>query len=223
MDLKEQIRIILNHKNMIILISLFSTLSASLGYFIIPVKYAASTTVYMKPEPARLLVEKGVSKNLTQASLEGQQYISQTYKQLLQGRFLFERTVRILNLDEPRESSGFRKKIQDLLKPIKTPLKMAYYYTLYGKYNPDPFEEAVRALAKKSVKVKQNLKTYLYTITAKNKDPKLAADIANTIATEFVKYSGNINSNETRSYREFLEQRSKILGIELDQAEKNSL
>lgn len=221
MDLKEQIRIVLNHKNMIILISLFSTLFATLGYFIIPAKYAASTTVYMKPEAARLLIEKGVSKNLTQTSHEGQQYISQTYKELLKGRFLFERTVRILNLDKPRESSGFRKKIQDLLKPIITRLKMAFYYTLYGKYNPDPFEEAVGALTKKGVKVKQNLKTYLYTITAKNKDPKLAADIANTIATEFVKYSGNINSSETRSYRKFLEQRVKILGIELDQAEKN--
>ena len=87
MDLKEQIRIILNHKNMIILISLFSTLFATLGYFIIPAKYAASTTVYMKPEAARLLIEKGVSKNLTQTSHEGQQYISQTYKELLKGDF----------------------------------------------------------------------------------------------------------------------------------------
>lgn len=205
---------------MIIIITLFSTFCALLGGVILAPQFSASTTVYMKPEAAKILLEKGKSQNLTQVSTTGAQYISQTYKLLFESRFLQERVVKILNLDKPKECTGFRKIIKGVLKPVKTWLKKVIYYVLYGMYNPDPFEKAVKRL-KKKVKVKQELKTYLFTITAKDKDPKVAADIANTIANEFVKYSGNINSNETRSYREFLEQRIKILGIELDQAEKN--
>jgi len=220
MDIRKCIQIIRSYERMIIIVTLFSTFSALLGGFILVPHYLASTTIYMKPEAAKILLEKGKAQNLTQVSTTGAQYISQTYKLLFENRFLRERVVKILNLDKPKESTGFRKKIKGVLKPIKTWLEKVIYYVLYGVYNPDPFEKAVKRL-KKKVKVKQELKTYLFTITAKDKYPQVAADIANTIANEFVKYSSNINSNETRSYREFLEQRIKILGIELDQAEKN--
>ena len=219
MDLRKVIQIVIDNKAMIILITLFATLSAALGYFISPAKYSASTTVYMKPGAAKILMEKGESKNLTEVSSVGLQYISQTYKLLFQSRFLLESTVRILNLDKPKEPTGFRKKIQDIFNPIKEPLEKSIYYILYGMYNPDPFEKAVKKLEKR-LKVKQNLKTYLYTITVKDKDPKLAADTANTIATEFVKYSGSVNASEATTYREFLEQRINILGKELEQAQK---
>lgn len=219
MDLRKVIQIILNNKVMIILITLFSTLSATTGYLIFPARYSASTTVYMKPGAAKLFMEKGEAKNLTEVSSYGLQYISQTYKLLFQSRFLLERTVKILNLDKPKELTGFRKKIQDIFKPIKEPLEKSVYYILYGMYNPDPFEKAVKKLEKR-VKVVQNLKTYLYTITVKDKDSKLAADTANTIATEFVKYSSSVNASEESSYREFLEQRIKILAKELEQAQK---
>ncbi|OFZ55164.1 MAG: hypothetical protein A2328_03115, partial [Bdellovibrionales bacterium RIFOXYB2_FULL_36_6] len=85
---------------------------------------------------------------------------------------------------------------------------------------PDPFEKAVKNL-EKIVKVKQGLKTYLFTISANVRDPRLTADIANTLASEFVKYSGGINSSEARTHREFLEQRIELLAGELEQTQKN--
>ena len=220
MDIRKCIQIIRSYERMIIIVTLFSTFSALLGGFILVPHYLASTTIYMKPEAAKILLEKGKAQNLTQVSTTGAQYISQTYKLLFENRFLRERVVKILNLDKPKESTGFRKKIKDVLKPIKTWLTKVIYYVLYGVYNPDPFEKAVKRL-KKKVKVKQELKTYLFTITAKDKYPQVAADIANTIANEFVKYSNNINSSEAKGYREFLEQRIKILDGELKQAQKN--
>jgi len=220
MYLKKYIQIILNYKTMIIIITLFSILSAIVGYLISPPSYSASTTVYLKPEAAKILVDKGQTKNLTEVASIGQQYISQTYKELLNSRFLRESTVRILNLDKPKEPTGFRKKIQDILKPVKEPIDKTVYYILYGMYNPDPFEKAVKKLGK-SVKVEQNMKTYLYTITAQDKDSKVAADISNTIATEFVKYCRDVNSSEARTYREFLEGRINILHAELEHAREN--
>jgi uncharacterized protein involved in exopolysaccharide biosynthesis len=221
MDLKQYIQIVLNNKRIIITITILSTLFAFAGYYIIPPnKYSASTTIYVKPEAAKILLEKGKTQNLTQVSTTGAQYIPQTYKLLFESRFLQERVVKILNLDRPKESTGFRKKIKGVLKPIKTWVEKVISYVLYGVYNPDPFEKAVKRL-KKKVKVKQQLKTYLFTITAKDKDPQVAADIANTIANEFVKYSSSINSSEAKGYREFLEQRIKILDGELKQAQKN--
>ena len=220
MDIRKYIQIIRSYERMIIIVTLFSTFSALLGGFILAPQYLASTTIYMKPEAAKILLEKGKTQNLTQVSTTGAQYISQTYKLLFESRFLRERVVKILNLDKPKESTGFRKKIKGVLKPIKTWLTKVIYYVLYGVYNPDPFEKAVKRL-KKKVKVKQELKTYLFTITAKDKYPQVAADIANTIANEFVKYSSSINSSEAKGYREFLEQRIKILDGELKQAQKN--
>ena len=220
MDIRKYIQIIRSYERMIIIVTLFSTFSALLGGFILAPQYLASTTIYMKPEAAKILLEKGKTQNLTQVSTTGAQYISQTYKLLFESRFLRERVVKILNLDKPKESTGFRKKIKGVLKPIKTWLTKVIYYVLYGVYNPDPFEKAVKRL-KKKVKVKQELKTYLFTITAKDKDPQVTADIANTIANEFVKYSSSINSSEAKGYREFLEQRIKILDGELKQAQKN--
>ena len=220
MDIRKCIQIIRSYERMIIIVTLFSTFSALLGGFILVPHYLASTTIYMKPEAAKILLEKGKTQNLTQVSTTGAQYISQTYKLLFESRFLRERVVKILNLDKPKESTGFRKKIKGVLKPIKTWLTKVIYYVLYGVYNPDPFEKAVKRL-KKKVKVKQELKTYLFTITAKDKDPQVTADIANTIANEFVKYSSSINSSEAKGYREFLEQRIKILDGELKQAQKN--
>ena len=220
MDIRKCIQIIRSYERMIIIVTLFSTFSALLGGFILVPHYLASTTIYMKPEAAKILLEKGKTQNLTQVSTTGAQYISQTYKLLFENRFLRERVVKILNLDKPKESTGFRKKIKGVLKPIKTWLEKVIYYVLYGVYNPDPFEKAVKRL-KKKVKVKQELKTYLFTITAKDKYPQVAADIANTIANEFVKYSSSINSSEAKGYREFLEQRIEILDGELKQAQKN--
>ena len=220
MDIRKYIQIIRSYERMIIIVTLFSTFSALLGGFILAPQYLASTTIYMKPEAAKILLEKGKAQNLTQVSTTGAQYISQTYKLLFESRFLRESVVKILNLDKPKESTGFRKKIKGVLKPIKTWLTKVIYYVLYGVYNPDPFEKAVKRL-KKKVKVKQELKTYLFTITAKDKDPQVTADIANTIANEFVKYSSSINSSEAKGYREFLEQRIKILDGELKQAQKN--
>src|SRR3989338_10931625 len=173
MDLKKYIQVIRNYQNMIILVTVIATISASLGNFIFAPKYSASTTVYMKPEAAKILLEKGKTQNLTEVSKDGVQYISQTYKLLFESRFLRERVVRILNLDKPKESTGYREKIKGVLKPIKTWLTKVIYYVLYGVYNPDPFEKAVKRL-KKKVKVKQELKTYLFTITAKDKYPQVA-------------------------------------------------
>lgn len=220
MDLKNYIQVIRNYQNMIILITVIATISASLGNFIFAHKYSASTTVYMKPEAAKILLEKGKTQNLTEISKDGVEYISQTYKLLFKSRFLRERVVRILNLDKPKESTGYRKKLKKFIRPIKRFLEKSIYYTLYGMYNPDPFEKAVKNLEKK-VKVKQELKTYLFTISANDRDPRLTADIANTLASEFVKYSGGINSSEARTHREFLEQRIKLLAGELEQAQKN--
>ena len=220
MDLKKYIQVIRNYQNMIILITVTATISASLGNFIFAPKYLASTTVYMKPEAAKILLEKGKTQNLTEVSKDGVQYISQTYKLLFESRFLRERVVRILNLDKPKESTGYRKQLKGFIRPVKRFLEKSIYYTLYGMYKPDPFEKAVKSLEKK-VKVKQELKTYLFTITAKDKYPQVAADIANTIANEFVKYSSNITSSEAKGYREFLEQRIEILDGELKQAQKN--
>lgn len=220
MDLKKYIQVIRNYQNMIILITVIATISASLGNFIFAQKYSASTTVYMKPEAAKILLEKGKTQNLTEISKDGVEYISQTYKLLFKSRFLRERVVRILNLDKPKESTGYRKKLKKFIRPIKRFLEKSIYYTLYGMYNPDPFEKAVKNLEKK-VKVKQELKTYLFTISANDRDPRLTADIANTLASEFVKYSGGINSSEARTHREFLEQRIELLAGELEQAQKN--
>src|SRR3972149_1618612 len=137
MDVKKVIQIILNNKVMIIIITLFAAISAAFGNLFFPAKYAASTTVYLKPEAAKLFTEKGESKSLTEISSSGLQYISQTYKLLFQSRFLMERTVKILNLDKPKELTGFRKAIQRILKPIKEPVEKAIYYMLYGKYDPN--------------------------------------------------------------------------------------
>ena len=220
MDLKKYIQVIRNYQNMIILITVTATISASLGNFIFAPKYLASTTVYMKPEAAKILLEKGKTQNLTEISKDGVEYISQTYKLLFKSRFLRERVVRILNLDKPKESTGYREKLKKFIRPIKRFLEKSIYYTLYGMYNPDPFEKAVKNL-EKIVKVKQGLKTYLFTISANVRDPRLTADIANTLASEFVKYSGGINSSEARTHREFLEQRIELLAGELEQTQKN--
>ena len=220
MDLKKYIQVIRNYQNMIILVTVIATISASLGNFIFAPKYSASTTVYMKPEAAKILLEKGKTQNLTEISKDGVEYISQTYKLLFKSRFLRERVVRILNLDKPKESTGYREKLKKFIRPIKRFLEKSIYYTLYGMYNPDPFEKAVKNL-EKIVKVKQELKTYLFTISANVRDPRLTADIANTLASEFVKYSGGINSSEARTHREFLEQRIELLAGELEQTQKN--
>jgi len=220
MDLKKYIQVIRNYQNMIILVTVIATISASLGNFIFAPKYSASTTVYMKPEAAKILLEKGKTQNLTEISKDGVEYISQTYKLLFKSRFLRERVVRILNLDKPKESTGYREKLKKFIRPIKRFLEKSIYYTLYGMYNPDPFEKAVKNL-EKIVKVKQGLKTYLFTISANVRDPRLTADIANTLASEFVKYSGGINSSEARTHREFLEQRIELLAGELEQTQKN--
>jgi len=87
----------------------------------------------------------------------------------------------------------------------------------FRKKTPD---EARKKLAN-VVKFKANIKDGIITITAQNKNPKMAADIANAMVEELGRKSVQLNLTKAGMERAFLDKRLEVVKVDLKRAEED--
>jgi succinoglycan biosynthesis transport protein ExoP len=143
--------------------------------------------------------------NQTSSSSWDPSYDIQTQVRAMQSRVLMERVAKAMNSVDPaalivgsKRLAGWRK-VLHLSEP-----------------KPPSIEDAV---AQASVKIKPSISSRIVEITCDSVNPNVAAQFANTVATEYIKENMESRWNATQKTGEFLTRQIQDLKIKLEQSE----
>ncbi|HOJ92238.1 MAG TPA: GumC family protein [Dictyoglomaceae bacterium] len=89
---------------------------------------------------------------------------------------------------------------------------------LENYFKEQDYEEALNALMK-SINISTNDKENTITVTAESRDPKLAAEIANTYVEALEKINASLNVSSAKNTKDFLEKQIERVKKDLDDAE----
>ena len=213
MELLRIWRIILGHRVMIIVMTLFATVSGVLLTYCLPQKYEATAIVLVRPKEEIQLGASRSSKEvwdfpLSQiAPLEAP---SKTYMEVIKSQSVAEKIVLALNLHNPPPKIYNSKweEFKDYWKSeISELIRSAQHIFKYGEIIPaSSFERAVEDVMKGfSLEVIKD--TYIFHITFTASEPEIAAAVANMAAEIFLEHSEEGEKKESRTNRIFLQNR----------------
>jgi uncharacterized protein involved in exopolysaccharide biosynthesis len=222
MEFQQFLKIILNHKRMIILLCLSAIFHAVLITYILSEKYVATALVLVRPqENITFGAEKKEAFDFPITYNIPFETISQTFTEIIKSRTIAEEVVRKLNIDtwQRKEEENIYYEIWLRLKEeLKDFLLNLWIYLKYGRIEEgDSFQKAV-AEVQDNISIIPTKDTYLFEIKYKGKHPEAVSLIANTMAEVFVKYSREANRKEAQSTREFFEKQVKENAGELQHA-----
>lgn len=209
MEFHQYLRIILNHKRMIILLCLSAIFHAILITYILSEKYEATALVLVRPqEDIKYGPEEKEAFDFPITYNIPFETISQTYTEIIKSRTIAEKVVRMLHIDtwkRRKEDNIYYEMWLRFKEETKDSLLKIWNYMKYGRIEEgDPFLEAVSEV-QDNISITPTKDTYLFEIKFKGKHPKAASLIANATAEVFVEYSIEANRAEAKSAREFFE------------------
>lgn len=212
MELRQSLRVLLQHKWMIVLLSISAVVHAVLITYMVSEKYKATTLILLRPQQEVTLAGTLVQKKLLDFPV-GQgakpETSSITYTELIKSRTIAEQVVRNLHLDtlkrKPKDSYWLEQwevcKEQAKLAALKL-----WQILKYGKtIEESPFTTAVQDVVE-SISVNPTKNSYVFEIAFLAKDPSLVAAVVNETASVFIKFLTDVNESEGRLAREFLQQ-----------------
>lgn len=221
MELREYLRIILTHKRLIIFLSLVTAIVATAGSFTVLPKYMATTTVLIKSALARPQVP---ITGFGFATGENIQRKGETFTKLLKSRIVSEKVVRILGLDKrlsQKQPQKNKSGIISILKDITSTPKRLIGFLKSGKgKKQDPLQGLINII-QGAISAELLPKTSILEISVLYHDPKLTADIADTVAKVFVEHIGEMNSAEARVAKHFIAERVKVAEDDLKTDQDN--
>ncbi len=223
MELRQYLRILVLHKNFIILMCLSATLTAILITYIISEKFRATTLVLVQPSENFEMTNAAkevLGYPLPITYVDPVKTINQTYSDLIKSRPIVERVVRDLGLQQQQElyePSFFKRTWKKFRKEAKSLIVKSRLFLMYGRIEKsDPLEAAVEKLSK-GLSVTPIKDTYLFQIRCEFTEPRVAAAAANTAARIFVDYYREVSTQKARELKKFVEERRDISERELTQ------
>ncbi len=213
------------HTLLIVLLCVITTLAGyGVSFFspLVPEKYEASAVVLVRPHEQAKIEPNSSGKEFSDfpvAQTPVVEAASKTYIQIIQSPALIGDVVRQLGLDHTPPTAAFGwipvpvKAIFDDVGPY---LKDALSVVKYGKvYKDDPFNKAMERIGKGLV-LKSYEDTYVFEIKYGDKDPHVAADVANAIARSFIDFMEKMRASEgkdsaVRLEGELVESRQRLV------------
>jgi len=185
LDLKEFIKVLSRRKKLVIFTTLATLLLALIVSLLMPPTYRAYST--MKVE--RYAADSNVEILNAETSRSDRDFF-ETQIQLIQSKTLARRVIDELNLDTKNTPTSLTAKIKQLFgsKPE-------------GKENN---ADQLELLFLKNLTVKPINNSQLLTISYDSTDPKLAADINNAIANNFVRQNLERRFDTASSYKNYV-------------------
>jgi uncharacterized protein involved in exopolysaccharide biosynthesis len=195
------------------LIALLCAVTTLAGYGVsffsplVPEKYEASAVVLVRPHEQIRIDPTGSGKEFSDfpvAQTPVVESASKTYIQIIQSPALIGDVVRQLGLDHklPKkvESSALFRwivvPVQAIYDAAEPYLQDALSILKYGRvHKEDLFIKAMERIGKGLV-LKSYEDTYVFEIKYRDKDPQVAADVANTIARSFIDFMEKMRASE---------------------------
>lgn len=221
MEFREYLRIILTHKRLIIFLTLVTAIVATAGSFAISPKYKATTTVLIKSALTR--PQMPIS-GFGYAPGEDIRRKGETFTKILKSRIVSEKAVRILGLDKrlsQKQPQKNKSGIISILKDItSTPQRLIGFLKSGKGKKQDPLQGLINII-QGAISAKLLPKTSILEISVLYHDPKLTADIADTVARVFVEHIGEMSSAEARVAKQFISERVKVAEDDLKTTQDN--
>lgn len=201
LDLKEFLNVISRYKKLIINIALLTMLLALIFTLMMKPIYRAYSSIKVERYAANPSVQI-----LNPETSRSDRDFFETQVQLLQTKTLASRVITELGLDKKQNTTGFVYNLKKLFKAeSKTPTAK----------NLSEAEE----IFLKNLIVSPINNSQLLSISYDSTDPKLAADITNSIANTFVQQNLERRFDAASSYKKYVSENIEITKKSLDNAE----
>jgi uncharacterized protein involved in exopolysaccharide biosynthesis len=199
------------HALLIVSLCVVTTLAGyGVSFFspLVPEKYEASAVVLVRPHEQIKIEPNSSGKEFSDfpvAQTPVVESASKTYIQIIQSPALIGDVVRQLGLDHklPKKEVESSALFGWLVVPVQAIFDAAEPYlqdalsiVKYGRvHKDDPFIKAMERIGKGLV-LKSYEDTYVFEIKYRDKDPQVAADVANAIARSFIDFMGKMRASE---------------------------
>jgi len=223
MELRQFLKIIFRHKNMILLMCLSAVITATLLTYIMSERYRSSTKVLIRPQKSIDFIPKREEiLNFPVSYHTPIETASKTYTEIVKSRVIAERVVNLLGLDmmKDEEGAGFTYLWRKAKKTIKGLVMKSWTLLKYGKIKEgDAFSRAVTEV-QGGLSVKPTKETYLFELQAEARSPLLASAIANTAAKAFVDYLQEMKALENDRGKKLSEDTIRLAKHQLDETRR---
>jgi len=183
---------------------------------LIPEKSDAAAVVLVRPHDPIKIEPNNASKEFLDfpvAQTPVVETASKTYIQIIQSPALIGEVVHELKLDQkpPKKEAAAENlfaqiyaSMKSLYDDIEPYLSDAMAIVRYGRLlKDDPFTKAIKDISKGLV-LKSYEDTYVFEIKYSDRDPQIAADVANTIAKLFIEFMEKMRSSEAKDSSDHL-------------------
>ncbi len=203
MDVKPYAELLLRNRK---LVAALTVLTAALAYafsYAFTPQYVSKTSVLLRPNASRILSDNGtpVANQSSSVSVNGAASIAQTHADLVSSRVLATAVVDDLKLDQRPEDMALTARARRAVKQVWS---IAKDVVIHGAYAQPSKRAAAINDVQNNIKGTPVSDSYLIDIQATADDPKLAAKIADTAATELMKVSSERAKADSQANATFL-------------------
>ena len=201
------------HVTLIVALSMVTTLAGygiSFVHTLIPEKYEVSAIVLVRPNEPIKITAGSTGKEYLDFPV-GQTPVvesaSKTFIRIIESPALISQVVRQLGLDKPRPKNAcagdtmfglIAACLEALYDEVEPYIKDSVALVKYGRVlQDDPFTKAINNVTGNLV-LKSHEDTYIVEIQYGDGEPERAAEVANTVATLFIKFLNEMNSSEAK-------------------------
>lgn len=110
--------------------------------------------------------------------------------------------------------------IQDELSTLGRKDQLLKWVGLYTPLEPAPPMDVFAESVESSVRVEPQKESHILRILVRNRDPQLAADLANGFAQDYIRFFGEQESGQTQSERDYLQTKADELKQRLEVSER---
>ncbi len=110
--------------------------------------------------------------------------------------------------------------IQDELSTLGRKDQLLKWVGLYTPLKPAPPMDVFAESVESSVRVEPQKESHILRILVRNRDPQLAADLANGFAQDYIRFFGEQESGQTQSERDYLQTKADELKQRLEVSER---
>ncbi|MEM7352122.1 MAG: Wzz/FepE/Etk N-terminal domain-containing protein, partial [Acidobacteriota bacterium] len=215
-SLTDYLRILVRRKWLLAAVALTALVVAFLQVFTTTPLYRAEVSLQIDPEDAKVLPYEEITQ--VGGSLGKEDYLM-TQAEKLKSRSLARRVVRVLQLAERSEFTEPTRKgiLLDLVSGLTRGIR-----TLLSGSQASTLDEGVLATRLSShLSVRPLRRTRLIEVSYESPDPALAAQIANSLAEEFIAQHLESKYDSTTRATEFLDKQLEELKVRVEQSEES--
>lgn len=222
MEIRYLLGIIRRYFRLLAAAGVVGCLLATAAAYVLPERFESDTSILIRPRrvptttpSSSAMMDYPVSFNIPVDSM------SKTYAQIMTSEAVATRVVDLLRLDmltPPRDPRWWVRFAQVARDDVKIALVRTWEFLRYGRIErKTPYREAVdNVLA--GIKAEPVTDTFLFSLKASARDPKLAAIIANTAATVFIEYTRRARIDEESTGARDIAERMTTVRRQLEDA-----